>query len=68
MITPLFRPARNEPNWQVVPPKIQQQVLRLLARILRDHIVRWPGEPMPPGIAKIKPQHLTRKAILYIRG
>jgi hypothetical protein len=45
----LFRPARNEPSREVVPPEVQQQVLRLLARILRDHTVRWQGEPMPAG-------------------
>ncbi len=45
----LFRPTRNEPSWEVVPPEVQQQVLRLLARILRDHAARRQDEPMLLG-------------------
>ena len=37
---PLFQPLRQEPNWESIPPEIQQQVERLLARILRDHAAR----------------------------
>lgn len=43
----LFRPARNEPGWESMPIEIQQQVLRLLARMLRDHVARRCGEPVP---------------------
>jgi NAD(P)-dependent dehydrogenase (short-subunit alcohol dehydrogenase family) len=39
---PLFRSTRNEPGWEWVPLEIQQQVLRLLARMLRDR----PGNPL----------------------
>lgn len=41
----LFRPARNEPGWESVPIEIQQQVLRLLANMLRGHVTRRGGEP-----------------------
>jgi hypothetical protein len=41
----LFRPSRNEPNWNAVPIESQQQVLRLLARMLRDHVARRHGQP-----------------------
>ena len=37
---PLFQPSRQEPNWESMPPEIQQQVERLLARMLRDHAAR----------------------------
>ena len=40
----LFRATRNEPNWNAVPLEVQQQVLRLLARMLRDHVARQHGE------------------------
>lgn len=43
----LFRPARNEPGWESVPIEIQQQVLRLLAHMLRRHVARRGGEPVP---------------------
>ncbi|MGH8846721.1 MAG: hypothetical protein ACREXQ_05690, partial [Polaromonas sp.] len=43
----LFRPVRNEPGWESVPIEIQQQVLRLVARMLRDHVARQGGEPAP---------------------
>ena len=41
----LFRASRNEPNWNSVPLEVQQQVLRLLARVLRDHVARRRGDP-----------------------
>jgi len=41
----LFRPAHKGPSWSAVPIEIQQQVLRLLARMLRDHVARRRGEP-----------------------
>ncbi len=43
----LFRPTRNEPGWQSVPFEIQQQVLRLIAQMFRDHVARQGGEPVP---------------------
>lgn len=39
----LFRPARNEPGWESIPIEIQQQVVRLLARMLRDRVARRDG-------------------------
>ena len=41
----LFRASRNEPNWNSVPIEVQQQVLRLLSRMLRDHVARRRGDP-----------------------
>ena len=41
----LFRASRNEPNWNGVPLEVQQQVLRLLSRMLRDHVARRRGDP-----------------------
>jgi len=43
----LFRPSRNEPSWEAVPIEVQQQVLRLLARMLRNHVAREHREPVP---------------------
>lgn len=37
---PLFLSSRQEPNWESMPPEIQQQVEHLLARMLRDHAAR----------------------------
>ena len=44
----LFRASRNEPNWNSVPLEVQQQVLRLLSRMLRDHVARRLGDPTLP--------------------
>jgi hypothetical protein len=45
----LFRPSRNEPSWETVPGEVQQQVLRLLARMLREHAARVHGAVVPQG-------------------
>lgn len=45
----LFRPARNEPSWETVPLEVQQHLLRLLARLLRDHAARRHGARIPLG-------------------
>ena len=37
---PLFHSSHQEPKWESMPPEIQQQVERLLARMLRDHAAR----------------------------
>ena len=44
----LFRPSRNEPSWEAVPIEIQQQVLSLLACMLREHAAREHGELVLP--------------------
>lgn len=36
----LFQPTRNEPNWKAVPIELRQQVVHLLARMLREHLAR----------------------------
>lgn len=36
----LFQPTRNEPNWEAVPTELRQQVVHLLARMLREHLAR----------------------------
>jgi hypothetical protein len=41
----LFRASRNEPSWNSIPIEVQQQVLRLLSHMLRDHIARRRGDP-----------------------
>ncbi|WP_457102112.1 hypothetical protein [Microbacterium sp. P5_E9] len=43
----LFRPTRNEPVWESMPIEVQQQVLRLLARMLRERVARRCGDPAP---------------------
>ncbi len=40
---PLFQSSHQEPNWKSMPPEIQQQIERLLARMLRDHAARHCG-------------------------
>ena len=43
----LFRPTRNDPLWESMPIEVQQQVLRLLARMLRERVARRCGESAP---------------------
>jgi hypothetical protein len=45
----LFQPSRNEPSWDALSIEVRQQVLRLLARMLRDHFARQCGERVPLG-------------------
>ena len=40
----LLRPSRNEPSWEAMPIDVRQQVLRLLARMLREHVACARGE------------------------
>ena len=42
----LFYRARKEPAWEALPIEIQQQVLRLLARMLRERVARRGDEAM----------------------
>jgi hypothetical protein len=37
---PLFQSSHQKPDWESIPPEIQQQIERLLARMLRDHAAR----------------------------
>jgi hypothetical protein len=41
----LYHPVRNEPRWEALPIEIRQQVLHLLARMLRGHLAWRRGEP-----------------------
>ena len=34
----LFRPVPTHPSFQTLPPEIQAKTIRLLARLLREHI------------------------------
>ncbi len=43
----LFRPSRNEPSWEAIPIEVRSQALRLLARMLRDHVARQHGQAAP---------------------
>ena len=43
----LFRPAHNELGWESVPIEIQQQIVRLLAQMLRGHVGCRGREPTP---------------------
>jgi hypothetical protein len=36
---PLFQPPRQGPRWESLSPEIQRQIERLLAGMLRDHVV-----------------------------
>lgn len=45
----LFQATRNEPTWEAVPIELQQQVLVLLARMLREHLARPAGGAMQGG-------------------
>ena len=36
----LFHPPHRPPSFQSLPPAIQQQTIRLLARLLRGHLDR----------------------------
>lgn len=46
----LFHPPRVAVNWETLPREIQQQSVRLLARLLRDHCVRGQAR-VPTGEA-----------------
>ena len=43
----LFQWPRQQPNWEAMPMEVQQQVERLLARMLRDHAARKRGVSAP---------------------
>jgi hypothetical protein len=45
---PLFQSPRQVPNWESMPPEIQQPIERLLARMLREHAARL-GGAVPQG-------------------
>jgi hypothetical protein len=63
----LFKPPRRVPQ---VPAEVRQKMIRLLARLLQQRMARHYGTWMPRRRImsdKIRPQHLERKAILYIR-
>jgi hypothetical protein len=34
----LFQPTQVQPHWNQLPPGIRQSTLRLLARLLREHL------------------------------
>ena len=34
----LFRPVASVPSFQMLPPEIQVKTIRLLARLLREHV------------------------------
>jgi hypothetical protein len=36
----LFQATRSAPSWEAVPIELQQQVVHLLARMLREHLAR----------------------------
>jgi hypothetical protein len=36
----LFHPPHRSPSWQGLPQETQQKTLRLLARLLREHLSR----------------------------
>jgi len=36
----LFHPPQKRPSWQVLPPETRRKAVRLLARLLREHIGR----------------------------
>ena len=36
----LFRPVPTRPSFQTLPPEIQAKTIRLLARLLREHVDR----------------------------
>ena len=67
----LFRPLPPRPTWRTLPPAVTQRVQRLLARLLagasRRASSNRAAERGCPMSEKIKPHHLERKAILYVR-
>ena len=36
----LFHPPQKHPSWQVLPAETRRKTIRLLARLLREHIGR----------------------------
>ena len=36
----LFHPPQRRPSWQALPPETRRKTVRLLARLLREHIGR----------------------------
>jgi len=39
----LFHPVPSRPSFQTLPPEIQANTIRLLARLLREHITQRVG-------------------------
>ncbi len=66
----LFHPICPAPDWRRLPAEAREKATRLMARLLRERqqpsqsIVRSEGGTMSD---KIKPHHLDRKAMLYVR-
>jgi hypothetical protein len=36
----LFHPPQKRPSWQMLPPETKRKTVRLLSRLLREHIRR----------------------------
>lgn len=36
----LFHPPRQCPSWDGLPPPIRQQLIQLLARLMREHLAK----------------------------
>jgi len=47
----LFSPRPVRPTWQFLPPESQQQLLRLLARMLRSTAVGGEAQTTPKEVA-----------------
>lgn len=65
----LFAHPHPRPDWRKLSPEVQQKTLRLLALLLRRAQDRTPyrRQRRRPMSEKIRPHHLERKAILYVR-
>jgi hypothetical protein len=70
----LFRPTRRErapqdPDWRQLPAEARETATRLMARMHHERKTRAALD-RPESLTtseKIKPHHLDRKAILYVR-
>jgi len=66
----LFRPIPPTLQWRQLPADVRRKATELVARMLRERWHRGAAEEVAGGATmsdKIKPHHLGRKAILYIR-
>jgi hypothetical protein len=57
------------PPWQALPEETRRLLIRLMVRLILDHVAISPysGRARIMMHEKISPHHLERKAILYVR-
>ncbi len=67
---PGSRSAGLAPGWEALPPHARAELTTLMIRLIWDTptaTAQWRSRPRAMSTEKIRPHHLERKAILYVR-